>query len=140
MVQRSTARSPSRPSAPNNEGFGSAHPASRRGKGGSHLERLPLPSRGGKSAPRILKIEKKRGTGRGNALGTQVRDFVPWVFLKSSQPLDSEEGEEEEMTRLLDRYAARKRKRQENVKLRSDAAPDQADGSSRPATGCSSEV
>ena len=34
------------------------------------------------------------------------------------------------MTRLLDRYAARKRKRQESSKRE----PDQAKGSSRPAT------
>ena len=49
--QRSPARSPSGPFAPNSEGSGLAHPASRRGKGGSRLERLPLSSGGGKSAP-----------------------------------------------------------------------------------------
>ena len=54
--------------------------------------------------------------------------------------LDSEEGEEEEMTGLLDRYAARKWKRQENVERRSDATPDQAEGLSWPATGGSLEV
>ena len=109
--QRSAAQSLSKPSAPNSEGFGSAHPASRRGKGGGHPKRLPLPGKGGKFAPRILKVKKKKGTGWGNAPGTQVRDFVPWVRLESSQPPNSEEGEEEEMTGLLDRYAARKRKR-----------------------------
>ena len=49
--QRPVARSPSRPSAPNSEGSGLAHPASGRGTGGSCPERFPLPSRGGKSAP-----------------------------------------------------------------------------------------
>ena len=44
------------------------------------------------------------------------------------------------MTGLLDCYASRKRKRQESVERRSDAALDQADRSSRPATGSSSEV
>ena len=39
-----------------------------------------------------------------------MKDFVPWVCPEPSQPSDSEEGEEEEMTGLLDRYAARKRK------------------------------
>ena len=77
---------------------------------------------------------------RVNAPGTQVRDFIPWARPKSSQPPDSEEGDEEEMTGLLDRYTARKRKRQENVERRSDAAPDQTDGSSRPDNGGSSEV
>ena len=40
-----------------------------------------------------------------------MRDFIPWVCPESSQPSDSEEEEEEKMTGLLDRYAARKRKR-----------------------------
>ena len=53
-----------------------------------------------------------------------MRDFIPWVRPESSQPPDSEEGEEKEMTGLLDRYAARKRKWQENVERRSDAALD----------------
>ena len=49
--QRSVVRSLSRPSASNNGGSSSAQPASRQCKGGSPPERLPLPSRGGKSAP-----------------------------------------------------------------------------------------
>ena len=108
---RSVARSPSGPSASNSGGSGSAQPAPRQGKGGSPPERLPLPSRGGKSAPRVLKVKKKKAVGRFNALGNQVRYFIPWVSPESSQPPDSEEEEEEEMTGLLDRYPARKRKR-----------------------------
>ena len=49
--QRSVARSLSGLSASNSEGSGLAHPAFRRGEGGSRPERLPLPSRGGKYAP-----------------------------------------------------------------------------------------
>ena len=71
----------------------------------------------------MLKVKRKRETERGNAPGTQVKDFVPWVRPKSSQPPDSKEGEEEEMMGLPDRYAAMKQKRQENVEQRSDAAP-----------------
>ena len=44
------------------------------------------------------------------------------------------------MTELLDRYSAKKRKWRENVEQRFDTAPDQADGSSRPAIGGSSEL
>ena len=84
---------------------------SRRGEGGSHPKRLPLPSMGGKSTPQVLKVKKKRVTGWGNALGTQVRDFIPRVRPESSQPPDSEGEDEEEMTGLLDRYTARNRKR-----------------------------
>ena len=86
------------------------------------------------------RVQKKRATVRVNAPGTQVRDFIPWVRPESSQLPDSEEGEEEEMTGLLDRYTAKKRKRQENVERRSDAAPDQTDGSSQPDNGGSSKV
>ena len=109
--RRSVARSPLGPSTSNSGGSSLAQPAPRLGEGGSPPERLPLPSRGGKSAPRVLKVKKKRATGRVNALGTQVRDFIHWVRLESSQPSGSKEGEEEEMMGLLDRYAARKRKR-----------------------------
>ena len=96
--QRSVARSPSGPSASNSGGSRSAQPAPRRGKGGSPPERLPLPNRGGKFAPRVLKVKKKKAVGLVNAPGTQVRDFIPWVRPESSQPSDSEEEEEEEMT------------------------------------------
>ena len=43
------------------------------------------------------------------------------------------------MTGLVDRYAPRKRKRQEDATWGADAAPDQATWSNRPAIGCSSE-
>ena len=121
--RRSVARSPLGPSASNSGGSGSAYLTPRWNKGGSPPERLSLPSRGGTSAPRVLKIKKKKAAGRVNAPGTQVRDFIPWVRLESSQPLYSEEEEEEEMTRSLDCYAARKRKRQEDAARGADVAP-----------------
>ena len=68
-----------------------------------------------------------------------MRDFIPWVCPESSQPLDLEEEEEEEMTGLLDRYAARKRKRLEDAAQEANITLDQAAGSSRPAAGSSSE-
>ena len=50
-----------------------------------------------------------------------MRDFVPWVCPEPSRPSASEEEEEEEeMTGLLDRYAARKRKRQEDAEREAD--------------------
>ena len=75
--RRSVARSPSGPSASNSGGSGSAQPAPRRGKGGSPPERLPLSSRGGKSAPRVRKVKKKKAARWVNVPGTQVRDFIP---------------------------------------------------------------
>ena len=68
-----------------------------------------------------------------------MRDFIPWVHPESSQPLDLEEEKEEEMTGLLDRSAARKRKWQKDAAQEADAVPDQATGSSRTAAGGSSE-
>ena len=136
---RSVARSPSGSSASNSGGSRSAQPSLRWSKGGGPPERLPLPSRGGKYSPRVLKVKKKKAAGRVKAPDNQVRDFIPWVCPESSQPPDLEEEEEEEMTGLLDRYAARKRKRQEEAAREADAAPDQVAGSSRPATGGSSE-
>ena len=41
-----------------------------------------------------------------------MEDFIPWVRSKPNWPTASEEEEEEEeMTGLVDRYTARKRKR-----------------------------
>ena len=45
-----------------------------------------------------------------------MEDFIPWVRSEPIQPsLLEEEEEKEEMTRLLNRYAARKRKREEEA-------------------------
>ena len=66
-----------------------------------------------------------------------MKDFVPWVRPESSRPLDLEEEEkEEEMTGLLDRYAAKKQKWQKSSKRE----PDQAEGSNRLATDGDSEI
>ena len=66
--------------------------------------------------------------------GSRCEDFVPWVFNQPDDPQDLEEEERMERTvGLLDRYAARKRKRQVSSSGESDAAPTQsADLSSSP--------
>ena len=64
-----------------------------------------------------------------------MRDFIPWVRPESSQPPDLEEEKEEEMTGLLDHYATRKRKRQEDATREADIVLDQAVRSSQPAAG-----
>ena len=52
-----------------------------------------------------------------------MEDFIPWVCLEPSRPSTWEEvEEEEEMTGLLDRYAARKRKQQEEAEREADLA------------------
>ena len=53
----------------------------------------------------------------------QVEDFIPWVRPEPNR-LSSleEEEEEEEMTGLLDRYATRKRKWQEDAEREADRA------------------
>ena len=54
-----------------------------------------------------------------------MKDFIPWLRLESSQPPVLEEDEEEEgMTRLLDRCAARKWKQQESAEREVDQAKE----------------
>ena len=75
-------------------------------------------------APRVVKVKRKKASGRRNAPGSKGEDFVPWVPANTEGPQDFEEEEREErMTGLLDRYAARKRKRQVISSDESDAAP-----------------
>ena len=58
-----------------------------------------------------------------------MEDFIPWVrFEPIRASLSEEEEEEEEMTGLLDRYAARKQKRQEEA----EREVERAEGSVRP--------
>ena len=85
--------------------------------------KLPLPRKRIGIAPQVLKI-KRKGTIQGkSAHGAQVEDFIPWVRSEPSRPSPSEEEEkEEEMTGLLDRYAARKKKRQEEAKREAERA------------------
>ena len=51
-----------------------------------------------------------------------MKYFIPWVRPESSRlaVLEEEEEKEEEMTGLLDRYAARKRKRKESAEKEAD--------------------
>ena len=87
---------------------GSAQPAPSRGERGYRPENLPLPRKGTSSGPRVLKIKKGGTNQRRNVPGAQVEDFIPWVRPESSRLVDLEKEEEEEMTGLLDRYAAKK--------------------------------
>ena len=89
------------------------------------------------ATPRVVKIKRKKALKRRNATGSRSEDFVPWIPRRPNDPQDLEE--EEQMEReagLLDRYAARKKKRQVSSSGESDAAhipsKDQpaADGSS----------
>ena len=66
-------------------------------------------------------IKKKRTTQGKSARGAQVEDCIPWVRSDPSPPsLEEEEVEEEEMMGLLDLYASRKRKWQEEAEGEAD--------------------
>ena len=83
----------------------------------------------------MVKVKRKRPSGRRNAPGSKGEDFVPWVPAKTEGPQDLEEEEREErMTGLLNRYAARKRKGQVISSSESDTAPVQIAGLSQPAS------
>ena len=82
----------------------------------------------------MVKVKRKRASKRRNTPGSKGEDFVPWVLANKEGPQDLEEEEQEErMTGLLDRYAARKRKRQVISSSESDIAPVQTAGPSQPA-------
>ena len=109
-------------------------PAPGRGARRGHLERQPLHVQVLGPAPRVVRIKRKGGPGRRNALGSKGEDFVPWVPADSEEPQDLEEEERRErMTGLLDLYAAHKTKRQVVSNSESDPAPVQTVGLSLPA-------
>ena len=119
------------PSTSNSGGSSSALPVPGLEVGSVCPAGLPLPRKRIDPTPRVLTIKKKNRTTQGkSARGAQVEDFIPWVHSDPSRPSlsEEEEEEEEEMTRLLDRYAARKRKRQEEA----EREAERAEGSVRP--------
>ena len=119
-TENKLSRASSVPSTSTSGDSNSASPGPGRDERGIHLERLPLLRKGTDFAPRVPKIRKKGTCQVKSTPGAQVEDFIPWVSPDPSRPSASEE--EEEMTGLLDRYAARKQKRQENAEREVDGA------------------
>ena len=106
------------------EDSSSVHPVPSQRTSSSRPERLPLPERVAGSAPQVIKIKRKGAARRRNAPRSKGEDFVPWVSAEHEDFQDLEEEEwEERMTGLLDRYAARKRKRRLSSCSESDVAP-----------------
>ena len=104
--------STSRSSASSSGGSSSSLPALGERTRSSHPERLLLPAQVAGPAPRVVKVKRKRASGRRNAPGSKVEDFVPWIPADIEGPQDLEEEERlERMRGVLDRYAAYKRKR-----------------------------
>ena len=78
------------------------------------------------ATPRVVRVKLKRGIKRQNASGSRGENFIPWIPDVAGEPQDLEEEERmERTTRLLDRYAARKRNWQVSSSGESDAAPNQ---------------
>ena len=100
-----------------------------------HPERPPLSVQVPGLAPRVVRIRKNGAPGRRDTPGSKGEDFDPWVPAESEEPQDLEEEERrEKMTGLLDRYAARKRKRQVVSSSELDLAPVHSAGPSLPTT------
>ena len=71
----------------------------------------------------MVKVKQKRALRRRNAPGSRCENFIPWVSDDTDGPQNLEEEEHmERMARLLDCYAAHKRKRQLSSSGESDAA------------------
>ena len=87
----------------------------------------------------MITIIRKGAVGRRNAPRFKGEDFVPWASAEHEDLQDLEEEElEERMTGLLDRYDARKRKRQLSSSSESD--PAQTAGPSQPAAKGGSDM
>ena len=128
------ARSASGLFASSSRGSGSSSAPSRGARGHRPERILPLAQIAG-VAPRVVKVKRKRALGRRNAPGSRCEDFIPWVLDDTDSPQDLEEEEQMERTAgLLDRYAARKRKRQVSSSGESNATPVQSAEPSHPAT------
>ena len=87
------------------------------------------------AASRVVKIKWKKALKRWNAPGSRSEDFVPWIPNRLDDPQDLEK--EEQMEReagLLDRYAARKRKRKVSSIGESDTAPVKSADLGQPVT------
>ena len=126
-------RSATRSSASSSGASSSSSSApSRRAKKGRLECFLPLPQIA-KAAPRVVKVKRKRALGRRNTSGSIGKNFIPWIPDDADGSQDLEEEERmERTTRLLDRSAACKRKRQVNLSGESDAAPIQSVEPSQP--------
>ena len=82
----------------------------------------------------MAKVKRKRALERRNTPGSRGENFIPWIPDDADGPQDLEE--EERMEReagLLDRYAARKRKRQVSSSGELDVGPVQSVEPSPPA-------
>ena len=61
----------------------------------------------------MVRVKQKRALKRQNTSGSRGENFIPWIPVIADEPQDLKEEERmERMARLLDRYVARKRKRQ----------------------------
>ena len=135
LSREQALRASSIPSTSTSGGSSSALPVPGLEAGSVCPTGLPLPRKRIDPAPLVLTIKNKRTSQGKSAPGAQVEDFIPWVRSEPIRPsLSEEEEEEEEMTGFLDRYATRKRKRQEEA----EQEAEQAEGSVRlPMDGCS---
>ena len=79
------ARGTSRSSASSSGDSSSSPPA--------HPERLLLPAQVAGPAPRVVKVKRKRASGRRNTLGSKGEDFIPWIPADTEGPQDLEEEE-----------------------------------------------
>ena len=105
------AQNSSRSTASSSRGPDSSPAADREASGHCPESVLPL-AQVVITAPRVVKIKRKKVLKRRNEPGSRLEDFVPWVPNHPNKPRDLEEEEQvEREAGLLDRYAARKRKR-----------------------------
>ena len=118
------AGSTPRSSGSSSEGSSSSPPVPGQRTMSDHPERLLPPERVAGPVPPSGKGKAEKGVRASERVGSKGEDFIPWIPADMEGPQDLEEEERDErMTGLLDRYAARKRKRQVIFSCESDTAP-----------------
>ena len=127
------ARSASRSSASSSRGSDSSPATGREAIGHGPERILPL-AQVTRAAPRVVKIKRKKALKRQNAPRSRCENFVPWIPNTPDDPQYLEEERMERTVGLLDRYAARKRKRQVSSSGESDVAPVRSADPSQPST------
>ena len=128
-------QSTSRSSASSDGGPGSSSSAPGRRSRGDFPGRSLSLGQITRAALRVVKVKRKRVLKRRNAPRSMCENFIPWVPVDADIPQDLEEEERMERTAgLLDRYAARKRKRHVSSSEESGVVPARFAELSQPAS------
>ena len=93
-----------------------------------------------KDSPLAPRASKKKKGSQQKVAGAGTKEFIPWVSPISRRSPDSEEEEEDDMSRLVHNFAARKQKRVDDLEQVENVTPEVVGGSGQPCRDGGSEV